>query len=101
MSLRIAIPYDEIAEFCRRSQILRLSVFGSALRADFGPESDIDVLVEFEPGASVTYFDLVEMQDVLSEILGRKIDLGTPASLSDYIRDRVLASAQVVYERHR
>lgn len=96
--LNIAISQDELATFCQRHYVRRLSLFGSVLREDFGPESDVDVLVEFEPGATITYFDLADMQDELSALLGKAIDIGTPASLSPYIRDHVLASAQVVYE---
>jgi predicted nucleotidyltransferase len=98
MGVAIAIPHDDLAAFCRRHHIRRLSLFGSVLRDDFGPESDVDVLVEFEPDAHITYFDLVDIQDALVDLLGRQIDIGTPASLSPYIRDRVLASAQVIYE---
>lgn len=73
-------------------------LFGSALREDFTPDSDIDVLVEFEADANITYFDLADAKDELSRLLGREVDIGTSVSLSPYIRDRVLASAQVVYE---
>jgi predicted nucleotidyltransferase len=87
---------DAIAAFCRRNRIRKLSLFGSILRDDFGPESDIDVLVEFEEGATpgLAYFS---MQDELSELLGRKVDLVTPKGLSKYIRDDVIASADPVY----
>jgi predicted nucleotidyltransferase len=92
----IEIPCDRIAEFCRRHHIRKLSLFGSILRDDFRPESDIDVLVEFEPGATpgLAFFG---MQEELSEILGRQVDLHTPGFLSRYFRDQVLAEAEVQY----
>ena len=87
---------QRLAEFCRRHQIRRLALFGSILRDDFGPNSDIDVLVEFEPGVR-TGFRFFAIQDELSEILGRHVDLNTPECLSKYYRDRVLAEAEVQY----
>ena len=94
----IDIPNDRIAEFCRRHRIRRLSLFGSILRDDFQPESDIDLLVEFEPGARVGMIRLAGMEIELSEIMGRKVDLNTPGFLSPYYRDRILAEAQVHYD---
>lgn len=93
----IDLSRDEIAEFCRRHRIRRLSLFGSVLRDDFGADSDIDVLVEFERGATpgLAFFT---MQDELTEIIGRKVDLHTAASLSKYFRDEVLAEAEVQYD---
>jgi predicted nucleotidyltransferase len=95
-SPRIDIPKGRIAEFCRRNHIRRLSLFGSVLRDDFGPQSDVDVLVEFEPGTRVglAFFG---MEIELSEMLGRKVDLNTPEFLSRYFRDEVLAEAEVQY----
>lgn len=93
----IDIPHDRIAAFCREHRIRRLALFGSILRDDFGPESDIDVLVEFEPGATPG-FSFFGMQDALSRMLGRKVDLNTPAALSRYFRDEVLHEAQVFYD---
>ena len=94
---RIDIPRDRIAEFCRRNHIRRLSLFGSVLRDDFRPESDVDVLVEFEPDAHVGLrFFALEIE--LSEILGRKVDLNTSGFLSKYFRDEVLSEAQVQYD---
>ena len=96
---RILAPREELAEFCRRNQIRRLSFFGSVLRQDFGPDSDVDVLVEFEPGAVVGFFKLHDIEVELSCLLGgRKVDLHTPAGLSRYIRDRILAEAEVQYD---
>jgi predicted nucleotidyltransferase len=74
-----------------------LAVYGSVLREDFGPESDVDILVDFEPAFIPTLFDMVEMEKELSQLLGRKVDLRTPGDLSRYFRDKVLAEAQVQY----
>ena len=96
-TLPIAVPYDRIAEFCQRYHVHKLSFFGSVLRDDFRPESDIDVLVEFEPGKTPG-FAIVTMQQELSELFaGRTVDLRTPQELSRYIRDRVMAEALVQY----
>lgn len=92
------IPQEKIAEFCRRHRIKRLALFGSILRDDFSPESDVDVLVEFEPGARVGLITLAGIEIELSELLGRKVDLNTPGFISPYYRDRVLAEAQVQYD---
>jgi predicted nucleotidyltransferase len=93
----IELSSEKIADFCRRNHIRRLSLFGSILRDDFGPNSDIDVLVEFEPGQTpgLAFFGL---QDELSELLGRKVDLNTPQCLSRYYRDEVIRQAQVQYD---
>jgi predicted nucleotidyltransferase len=98
LNLPIAVPQAEIEELCQSYGIRRLALFGSVLRSDFSPESDIDVLVEFEKEARVGW-DIVLIEDALAEIFGRDIDLNTPASLSDFFRDRVVASALVLYER--
>lgn len=94
----IDIPRAELAAFCRRNRIRRLSLFGSVLREDFRPDSDVDVLVEFEPDAHVGMLRLAGMEIELSEILGRKVDLNTPGFLSRYYRDQVLAEAEVQYD---
>jgi hypothetical protein len=93
---KIAIPKEQLAEFCRKHHVHKLSLFGSVLRDDFRPNSDVDVLVEFEPGRTpgLAFF---AMQDELSELLGRKVDLNTPLCLSRYFRDEVLAEAEAVY----
>ncbi|MCD6282017.1 nucleotidyltransferase family protein [bacterium] len=94
-----AISEDKLAEFCRRNHIRRLAVFGSSLRDDFSAESDIDVLVEFEPDRVPGLIGLAGMEIELSELLGgRKVDLNTPRTLSKYFRDEVLAEARVLYE---
>jgi len=97
MKPKILIPEKTIAEFCRRNHIRRLSVFGSALREDFRPESDVDLLVEFEPGARIG-LKFFGMERELSEILGRKVDLNTPGFLSPYFREEVLEEAEPVYD---
>jgi hypothetical protein len=94
---RIQIPHDAIVDFCRRNHIRKLSIFGSALSDSFGPESDIDVLVEFEAG-HVPGLALIRMQDELSEIFGgRKVDLVTPKFLNRRIQNRILSEAVVQY----
>ena len=96
-TLPIHVPREELAELCRRHRIARLSLFGSVLRDDFEASSDIDVLAEFEAGARVTFFMLSRVQDELSGLLGRRVDLHLPRSLSPYLRDRVLSQAREVY----
>ena len=93
----VEIPEQAVAEFCRQHRIRRLSLFGSILRDDFGPDSDIDVLVEFEPGTRVG-LRFFTMERELSQLLGRKVDLNTPGFLSKYFRDEVLAEAVVQYD---
>jgi predicted nucleotidyltransferase len=94
---QIEIPKKKIQTFCRKHGIRKLSFFGSVLREDFGPESDVDVLVEFEPGQVVGLLRLAGMEIELSGILKRKVDLRTPAELSRYFRQQVLDSAEVQY----
>lgn len=98
MRTRIALDRERLVAFCRRHHIRRLSLFGSVLRDDFGPESDVDVLVEFQPEARVGLIGLQRIEDGLSALLGRKVDLNTPGFLSPYFRDEVLAEAQVLYD---
>ena len=94
----IEVPTDQIAAFCRRNHIRRLALYGSFIRDDFGPESDIDVLVEFDPGVPVGFFELFAMERELSALLGgRRAEMNTPNSLSQYFRDEVLAEAEVLY----
>lgn len=95
----LGIDRDRIAAFCRKHRIRRLSLFGSVLRKDSGENSDVDVLVEFEPDAVIGYLDLAEQEIALSELLGRKVDLRTPSELSRHFRDRVLAAAEPLYVR--
>ncbi len=94
---RIVIPKEQIAEFCRRHHIRRLALFGSVLREDFRPDSDVDVLVEFEPGRPVGLIRLARIERELSELLGRKVDLNTAGFLSRHFRGEVLSEAEVQY----
>jgi predicted nucleotidyltransferase len=93
----IEVDPDKLAAFCRRHGIHRLSLFGSILRSDFRPDSDVDVLVEFPPGQTPSLMDLGGMQVELSEMLGREVDLKTPGFISPRIRRNVLSEAQVQY----
>jgi len=97
MTTNVAIDRGAVEAFCRRHHIRRLALFGSVLREDFRPDSDVDVLVEFEPG-HVPGLAFFSRQRELSEILGRTVDLNTPGCLSRYYRDEVLANAQVLYD---
>lgn len=94
------IPQSELADFCERHHILRLSLFGSVLRDDFTAESDVDVLAEFDPQARIGW-EIVGIADELSSMFGRQVDLHTPMELSRHFRKQVLADAQVLYERPR
>jgi hypothetical protein len=93
---RLTIDRQAVAAFCRRHHVRRLALFGSVLRDDFTPESDVDVLVEFEPGL-VPGLRFFSMEEELSTILGRKVDLNTPGFLSRYFRDKVLEEAETLY----
>jgi len=93
----VAMPGEKLAEFCRRHHIRRLSLFGSILRDDFGPDSDVDFLVEFEPGQTPGLFGIVAMEAELSEIIGRKADLRTAEDLSRYFREQVVREAELQY----
>lgn len=94
----IELPKDKIASFCKKHHIWKLSLFGSVLRDDFEPTSDVDVLVEFEPGHVPSFFRLFDMEDELSVLFGgRKVDLRTPEDLSRHFRQSVLATAVVQY----
>ena len=94
--VRIDMPSEKVADFCRRHHICKLLLFGSVLRDDFGPASDVDVLVEFEEGHTpgLAFFG---MQKELSELLARTVDLNTPKCLSPYFVQEVLAEAEPVY----
>jgi len=97
MSLRIHVDQQQLADFCRRHHIRKLAFFGSVLRDDFRPDSDVDVLVEFEPGHVPGLFTLMHMQQEFSDMIGREADFRTPNDLSRYFRDRVVAGAEVLY----
>jgi predicted nucleotidyltransferase len=94
----LVIPEDKIAEFCRKHRIRKLSLFGSVLREDFRPDSDIDVLVEFEPDVRLG-LNFFTIRFELEDLLGREIDFATPDMLKKFVRRNVLNTAQVVYER--
>ncbi len=97
-TLPINLPKLIIQQFCQQHHVQKLSLFGSVLRSDFTSESDIDLLVEFTPANTPGLFCLVTMQDELSKILDRAVDLRTPNELSNYFRDRVLAEAMTIYD---
>ena len=92
------IPKEKIAEFCRKNHIRKLSLFGSALRDDFRADSDIDILVEFEPEAHVGLMKFAGLELELGALLGRKVDLNTPGFISKYYREKVFAEAEVQYD---
>jgi predicted nucleotidyltransferase len=94
----IDLPLDKIREICRRHYVRELSIFGSALREDFRPDCDIDLLVEFEPDARIGFIELGRLEQDLEDLLGRKIDLGTKRSVRPELRDEILGSARVLYE---
>jgi predicted nucleotidyltransferase len=97
--MKVTIPREAIAEFCQRHHIRRLALFGSVLRDDFDPDSDIDVLVEFEPGRVPDFFRLYDIEQELSALFGgHPVDLVTYRALNRHLRSSVLASAQVQYE---
>jgi hypothetical protein len=98
MVSEVNIAHDRIAEVCRRHHIRRLALFGSVLREDFRPDSDVDILVEFESGATPG-LDFFGIQEELSALVGRQVDLHTPGFLSPYFRDEVLAEAVTQYEQ--
>ena len=93
----IPVPHEAVADFCRRHGIRRLAFFGSVIRDDFTPESDVDVLVEFEPARIPGLITLAGYQIELSEMLGREVDMRTAGDLSKYFREEVLAEAHDVY----
>jgi hypothetical protein len=96
---KISVDPDILAAFCREHGVTKLSVFGSLLRNDFDPScSDVDLLVEFAPDVSKSLFKIVRMQDALTRLFGREVDLTTPGSLSKYFRDSVLETAAVLYD---
>jgi hypothetical protein len=98
MRVKIDVPKEELAAFCRRNHIRRLAFFGSALRDDFTPESDVDVLVEFEPGARVGLITLAGMEIELTRLLGHTAEMHTVKGLNPHFRDAVLEQAEVQYE---
>lgn len=96
---RIEIPDEALAELCRRYHVRELALFGSVLRDDFRPDSDIDVLVDFDPDAIVGLFRVFALQEELEGLLGRPIDLVSKRGLNHRLRDRIINSSQVLYAR--
>ena len=100
MNSQVSVSKTALAAFCQEHSIKRLAIFGSALREDFGPESDIDVLVEFEPDRIPGLLGIAGMELELSELFtGRNVDLRTSEDLSPYFRQDVLATAEVQYDQ--
>ena len=99
MNKNLVLPKEKINDFCRRNHISRLAIFGSALTEDFSKDSDVDVVVEFQPG-HVPGFAFFTMQDELSDLIGRKVDLNTPDFLSRYFRDQILKTAEFQYGKN-
>lgn len=97
MKPQVTIPRGDLEAFCRRHGVRKLSLFGSVLTSRFGPDSDVDMLVEFEPGARVGLFELSRMENELSDLVGRRVDLREPEELSPYFRADVLAQAEVQF----
>jgi predicted nucleotidyltransferase len=97
-SLEQKMSKDKLAGFCKKNHIRKLSLFGSAIRGEIGPDSDIDLLVEFEEGRTPGLFSIVRMEMELAETLGRKVDLRTPDDLSQYFRDEVMRNARLAYQ---
>jgi predicted nucleotidyltransferase len=97
-SLKQKISQNKLAEFCRKNHIKKLSVFGSAIRGQLGPDSDIDLLVEFEKDHTPGLFSIIKMEMELTEMLGKKVDLRTPEDLSQYFRDEVVQNAKLQYQ---
>jgi predicted nucleotidyltransferase len=97
-SLEQKMDKDKLIRFCRKNHIRKLSVFGSAIRSELRPESDIDLLVEFEEGQTPGLFSIIRMEMELAEVFGRKVDLRTPDDLSQYFRDEVMRNAKLQYQ---
>lgn len=97
-SLEQKMPKNKLIEFCKRNHIRKLSVFGSAISGQLRPDSDIDLLVEFEANHTPGLFSIIRMEMELAEIIGRKVDLRTPEDLSQYFRDEVIRDAKVQYQ---
>jgi predicted nucleotidyltransferase len=97
-SLEQNMAKKKLIEFCKRNYIRKLSVFGSAIRGELQPDSDIDLLVEFDQGHTPGLFSIVRMEMELTEALGRKVDMRTPEDLSQYFRDEVVKNAKLQYQ---
>jgi len=100
ISGRFRVSEDLVAEYCRRNHILRLAVFGSVLRGEARPESDIDILVEFEPAHVPGLMGIARMEDEMARVIfGRRVDLRTPEDLSHFFRDEVVGTAEPIYAK--
>lgn len=97
MNAAVSIPMEELESFCARHHIRKLAVFGSVLRDDFTADSDVDLLIEFEPGERVGFFRLYQLQEDLGALIGHRVDLCTRNMLSPYFRDRILEEAEELY----
>jgi uncharacterized protein len=97
---KVNLTKEQIADFCKKNHIKKFAFFGSVLRDDFRPDSDIDILVDLEPGAPIGLFEMADMELQLSDMVGRKVDLRTPQDLSKYFRNKVIEEAEVLYERN-
>jgi predicted nucleotidyltransferase len=99
---KLQVPDEAIADFCRRWKITQIEAFGSVLRDDFGPGSDVDLLVTFEPDSGIDLFDVIDMKDELADIIGRSVDLieraAVEKSQNPFRRHSILSTAQVVYQ---
>ncbi len=98
MTAKFQLPLEAIRAYCKQRPIKRLSLFGSALRTDFGPDSDIDMLIEYAPEAKIDAYAILRQQADLCNLIGRPVDLGTPQTLSPYIRQEVIESAEPLYD---
>jgi len=96
---RVNLTKEQITDFCKKNHIKKFAFFGSILRDDFRPNSDVDVLVVFDRSVPITLFDVAGMEIELTEMIGKKVDLRTPGDLSQYFRDEVVAEAEVQYEQ--
>src|SRR5450432_3881676 len=94
----ITIPYPQIQDFCERNRIRKLALFGSVLRSDFGADSDVDMLVEYEPEARVGLLGMAGHEIELTRLMSRKVDLRTPQDLSRFFRQQVVEQAVSIYE---
>ncbi len=93
------LPMDRIGEICKKYEVKELSLFGSALRKDFKPESDVDILVEFEPNSGIGLFAFFDLQEELKSLFGKKVDLVPKKGLKELIRDEILSSARLIYAK--
>jgi hypothetical protein len=96
---RVNLKKEQIAEFCQKNHIKKFAFFGSVLRDDFRPDSDIDILIDLDRRYRTGLMKMSRMEIELSEMVGRKVDLRTPDELSDYFRDKVIAELEILYER--